>query len=79
MSSSPGIRQSSSIRQGDAVRLGDHVLYCGDARDIDLAKLLDGRRIDCLACDPPYSIDVAASKRGLNPLLKTRTSRTTGI
>lgn len=72
MKTSPETRPSSSVRQGDIVRLGDHILHCGDAREIDLAKLLDGRPINCIACDPPYSVDYAASKCGLGKIAKDR-------
>lgn len=72
MKNSPETKQSSSIKAGDVIRLGDHVLYCGDAKDLDLSALLEGRNIDCLACDPPYSVDYAASKRGLGKIAKDK-------
>lgn len=65
-------KQSSSIKHGDVVRLGDHILYCGNAQDIDLANLLEGRTISCLACDPPYSVEYAASKRGIGKIAKDK-------
>jgi site-specific DNA-methyltransferase (adenine-specific) len=72
MKNSPETKQSSSIKYGDTIRLGDHVLYCGDAKEVDLGRLLEGRTIDCLACDPPYSVDYAASKRGIGKIAKDK-------
>lgn len=72
MKTSVETKQSNSIKHGDVVRLGDHILYCGNAQNIDLANFLEGKTIDCLACDPPYSVDYAASKRGIGKIAKDK-------
>jgi DNA modification methylase len=46
-------------QRGDLCLLGDHRLLCGDSGSVeDLDRLLDGARIDLLACDPPYNVRV---------------------
>ena len=45
MKNSQETKQSSSIKLGDVIRLGDHVLVCGDASQIDLATILQGKKI----------------------------------
>jgi len=58
-------KRQESIKQGDIFRLGSHILGCGDARDVDfVGKVIGNRKIAMIACDVPYSIDYAASKRG---------------
>jgi site-specific DNA-methyltransferase (adenine-specific) len=44
-------------RPGDLWQLGRHRLLCGDAtKHEDLARLLDGGRVDLLLTDPPYNV-----------------------
>jgi len=46
-------------QKGDIWVLGNHRLMCGDSGSVeDLDRLLDGERIDLLACDPPYNVKV---------------------
>jgi len=43
---------------GDLWLLGSHRLLCGDATAADdVVRLMDGRRADLLATDPPYLVD----------------------
>jgi len=47
---------------GDLYALGKHRILCGDATDgADVARLLDGRGVDCVWTDPPYGIDYKGS------------------
>ena len=49
----------ATTQRGDIWVLGNHRLMCGDAgSEADLDRLLDGARIDLLACDPPYNVRV---------------------
>jgi DNA modification methylase len=44
---------------GDLIVLGDHRLLCGDsANPDDLARLLDGQRVQLVNTDPPYNVRV---------------------
>lgn len=45
-------------RPGDIWRLGRHRLMCGDSTSADdIARLLDGRKLDLMITDPPYNVD----------------------
>lgn len=46
----------SHIRPGDLFVLGDHRLLCGDA-SVDLGRLMEGAKADCLWTDPPYGVN----------------------
>ena len=46
-------------QRGDLIVLGNHRLLCGDsANPDDLARLLDGARIQLVNTDPPYNVKV---------------------
>lgn len=46
-------------QRGDLILLGEHRLLCGDSGNPeDLAKLLDGARIQLVNTDPPYNVRV---------------------
>ncbi len=46
-------------QMGDLIVLGEHRLLCGDsAKPEDVARLLDGARIQLVNTDPPYNVKV---------------------
>lgn len=51
-------------RRGDLWRLGEHRLLCGDSTVVDdVARLMGGRKVDCMLTDPPYGLgDTDSSK-----------------
>ena len=52
------------VRPGELWALGRHRLLCGDATDPDaVARLLDGRPVDLVWTDPPYSLAYAGKTR----------------
>lgn len=43
----------------DVIKLNNHRLLCGDATNKeDVARLLDGAKVDLLLTDPPYGINI---------------------
>lgn len=70
MNTSPATKPASSIKLW---QLGDHRLAQGDCRDPELLKrLIGGERISLLCTDPPYGVNVAASKRNFRTLTKDK-------
>lgn len=58
---------------GTIWQLGDHRLAYGDCRDPQLLKkLLGTTKIVLVSSDPPYGVDVAASKRNFRTLAKDK-------
>lgn len=48
--------QTTDIKLGEIYQLGNHRLAVGDCRDADLlARLFEGKQVDCVACDNPYN------------------------
>jgi len=48
-----------ATQPGDLIVLGDHRLLCGDSADSDqVARLLDGAKIQLVNTDPPYNVRV---------------------
>ena len=44
-------------KYGDVYQLGNHRLMCGDSTNIDdVAKLMNGNKIDMIFTDPPYNV-----------------------
>lgn len=49
---------------GDLWILGDHRLLCGDStKEEDVVRLMDGRKADLFATDPPYCVDYTGKDR----------------
>lgn len=70
MNTSQATKPASSIKLW---QLGDHRLAQGDCRDSELLKrLIGGERISLLCTDPPYGVNVAASKRNFRTLTKDK-------
>lgn len=70
MKNSPASSRNSSVKLGDVYQLGTHRIACGSSSDAGLLKeLLGSEKVNLLLCDPPYSCDAAASKRGFKQKL----------
>lgn len=66
-------KSPNSIKPGTIWRLGEHLLALGDCRDSKLiARLLGTRKIKAVIVDPPYAINLSASKRGFQALSKDK-------
>lgn len=47
------------LKMNDVIKLNNHRLLCGDATNKeDVARLLDGAKVDLLLTDPPYGINI---------------------
>lgn len=48
---------------------GVHRVMCGDSTNADdVARLMDGKRADCVITDPPYGVDYSEKNRFLNAI-----------
>ncbi len=64
MNNSQESNQSNLVKKGDIYKLGNQFLGCGKAEDsVLLEKMLVGKKINCIAVDPPYGIDFVEGKR----------------
>jgi DNA modification methylase len=69
----PPIPEEPITKLGDLWVLGNHRLLCGDCRDpIALDRLMDGRRADIYATDPPYGVGYDGTNHPQNRADKAR-------
>ena len=58
------------IKEGDIFQIGKHLLGCGKAEDESLLiKLLQGKQINLIVSDPPYSCNYVESKQAFSQLV----------
>lgn len=56
------LEEASFVEYGDRWIAGRHILYCGDATNLDdVNKLMDGKRANLLLTDPPYGVSFTSS------------------
>lgn len=61
--------QPNLIKNGDVFLLGNNILACGKAEDgVLLEKILQGRKINLVLVDPPYSCAYVESKKEFSKL-----------
>lgn len=57
------------VNEGDVFQLGEHFLACAKAEDESvLKKILGGKSINLVLCDPPYACGYVEGKGGLSQL-----------
>jgi len=72
MNNIPAESQLNSIKEGDIFSLGNHILACAKAEDgLMLEKLLQGRKINLVLTDPPYSCNYVEGKASFSHLANT--------
>ena len=50
------------VKRGELYALGEHRVLCGDATSVeDVERLLAGEKIELVATDPPYGVDIQES------------------
>ncbi len=55
--------KESKVKRGDIWQLGEHRIMCGDSTSLeDVAKLMNGEKVDMVFTDPPYNIDYQGVK-----------------
>lgn len=63
MKNSPTKKLSNSIKSGSLIQLGNHYLYCGNATNPqDVENLMRDEKIELIATDVPYGVEVVESK-----------------
>ncbi len=69
MNNLPELSQKNSVKEHDIFKLGSHFLGCGKAEDGDLlGRILQGRKINSVICDPPYASGTVEGKQGFAKL-----------
>lgn len=54
----PELPKEPISKLGDLYELGSHRVLCGDStKKDDLAKLMDGKKANCVFTDPPYNVN----------------------
>ena len=60
----PAAPKEAVTKPGDLWILGDHRLLCGSStKSADVCKLMDGKKAQLLATDPPYMVDYTGADR----------------
>lgn len=60
----PEAPKEAITKKGDLWILGEHKLLCGDStKEEDVARLMDGKKANLLATDPPYLVDYTGTGR----------------
>ena len=56
------LEKAAFVERGDRWVVGRHVMYCGDATEIeDVNKLMGGKRANLILTDPPYGVSFCSS------------------
>lgn len=68
--------QAAITQPGEMIELGEHRLLCGDSsKSNDVARLLSGRLIDLINCDPPYNVGYYGGSRPTPAKARPKRSR----
>jgi DNA modification methylase len=60
----PEAPEEPITKKGDLWILGEHRLLCGDStKEEDVARIMDGKKANLLATDPPYLVDYTGTGR----------------
>lgn len=61
----PEVPEEPKAKLGDIYQLGNHRLMCGDSTsEEDVAKLMNGVKVDMVFTDPPYNIETKGGCEG---------------
>ena len=67
----PPVPETPVSKLGDLWLMGDHKVLCGDStKSEDVDRLMNGHRVSCVFCDPPYGVSIGAKNRLLNSVQK---------
>lgn len=57
--------EEPKAKLGDIYQLGNHRLMCGDStKEEDVAKLMNGNKVDMVFTDPPYNLETTGGCKG---------------
>lgn len=60
----PKVQEKAKTKPGQLWILGKHRLLCGDStKEVDVARLMNGKKASLFATDPPYSVDYTGDDR----------------